>query len=294
MVLPQKPADLYRQSTDVAGICREIVLKTAVTIQDRKYVRCEGWLAIATAHGCVVSTRDVEKIEGGYRAIGEVRKISDGVTVATAEGFVGIDEPVWFGGDVEITGRNGKFTKHYTKRPDYAIRAMAQTRAISRVCRAAFAHVVVLMDAGLQTTPAEEVPDGGFNDHSHAPVQKPAETTAGKPAAPQASPQIRQTAKPATEQKPYVRTPEDNEADCLLIDFNEAFSKEGAATPWHLFICKFKDESGQEMEASTFDEKIGNQLKSMLNTTVTITFKPNLKKLGKFILTSIQPHEVIP
>jgi hypothetical protein len=41
---------------------------------------------------------------------------------------------------------------------------MAQTRAISRACRSAFAHVVVMMDAGLSTTPAEEVPLGGFDD----------------------------------------------------------------------------------------------------------------------------------
>jgi hypothetical protein len=34
---------------------------------------------------------------------------------------------------------------------------MASTRAISCVCRSAFAHVVVLMDAGLMTTPAKEV-----------------------------------------------------------------------------------------------------------------------------------------
>jgi len=34
---------------------------------------------------------------------------------------------------------------------------MAQTRSISRACRSAFAHVVVMMQAGLETTPAEEV-----------------------------------------------------------------------------------------------------------------------------------------
>jgi hypothetical protein len=34
---------------------------------------------------------------------------------------------------------------------------MAQTRAISRVCRSAFAFVVVLIDSDLSTTPAEEI-----------------------------------------------------------------------------------------------------------------------------------------
>jgi hypothetical protein len=34
---------------------------------------------------------------------------------------------------------------------------MAQTRAMSRACRSAFGFVVTLMDAGLETTPAEEM-----------------------------------------------------------------------------------------------------------------------------------------
>ena len=59
--------------------------------------------------------------------------------LATAEGFVGDDEKTW------------------ASRNEFARRAMAQTRAISRACRSAFAFVVVMMDAGLETTPAEEM-----------------------------------------------------------------------------------------------------------------------------------------
>jgi hypothetical protein len=144
----------FRQSTDAAGLCGAIVKQTASNIQGRRYVSVEGWQAIAIAHGCAAGSRDVQKVEGGVRAIGEVRRMDDGQLIATAEGFVGEDEPTWYGGQ----SRN----KTLPKRPDYAIRAMAQTRAISRACRSAFAHVVVMIDAGLQTTPAEEVPEGGF------------------------------------------------------------------------------------------------------------------------------------
>lgn len=159
-------AEVYRASTDAAGLCREIVIKTALEIQGRKYVRVEGWQAIAIAHGCTASAGTVEAIEGGVRATGEIRRMSDGVLIASAEGFVGADEPTWFGGTVVAYGK----TKTLPKRPDYAIRAMAQTRAISRACRSAFAHVVVLIDANLSTTPAEEVPHGGFdNDEAPAP-----------------------------------------------------------------------------------------------------------------------------
>jgi hypothetical protein len=158
-VAVSNPAALARRDTDIAGLCREIVLRTAVNIQGRKYVRVEGWESIAAAHGCVAGCNSVEKIGGGFRAVAELRMVSTGHIITCAEGFVGEDEPTWFGG---VTAKGNVLLK----RPDYAIRAMAQTRAISRVCRSAFAHIVVLMDAGLQTTPAEEVPEEGFEDLS--------------------------------------------------------------------------------------------------------------------------------
>lgn len=146
-----------RQATDVAGACREIVEATAQMIQGKRYVRVEGWQAIANAHGCMASSRDVERVAGGFRCIGEVRRIDTGAVVSTAEGFVGDDEKTW------------------ADRPEYAKRAMCQTRAISRACRSAFAHVVVMMKAGLETTPAEEVPAEGFE---HAKQVTPEEKTA--------------------------------------------------------------------------------------------------------------------
>lgn len=156
-LVPVTNAEVYRASTDAAGLCREIVLKTAQNIQGRKYVKVEGWQAIAVAHGCAASADHVERVndEGmsGFRAIGIVRRMSDGAEIARAEGFLGDDEGMW------------------AKRPVYARRAMVQTRAISRACRSAFAHVVVLIDANLSTTPAEEVPMEGFSDHGPNVIQ---------------------------------------------------------------------------------------------------------------------------
>ncbi|MBO9580311.1 MAG: hypothetical protein J7498_05420 [Sphingobium sp.] len=162
--IEQSNVAAYRASTDAAELCKEIVVATATNIQGRKYVCVEGWQAIAVAHGCAASAHSVERVDGGIRAIGQVRRMSDGTVLAEAEGFVGEDETTWFGG--EQTTKWG--TKNLPKRPDYAIRAMAQTRAISRACRSAFAHVVVMMNANLSTTPAEEVPSGGFEDAQDA------------------------------------------------------------------------------------------------------------------------------
>jgi uncharacterized protein (DUF3820 family) len=147
----------------VAGVCRAIVIETAQQIGkgDKKYVRVEGWQSIAVAHGCVASARDVERLEDGYRCIGEVKRMDNGQVISQAEGFLGDDEPMW------------------ASRPTYAKRAMVQTRAISRACRSAFAHIVVLIDSRLSTTPAEEVPHGGFDDintdkYEPAPKAEPA------------------------------------------------------------------------------------------------------------------------
>jgi hypothetical protein len=141
--------DLMRMSTNAAALCKQVVIAASVTIQGRKHVRVEGWQAIALAHGCVASAGDVTREPDGIKAIGTVRRL-DGRIIATGEGFVGDDEKMW------------------ASRPMFARRAMAQTRAISRACRAAFAHVVVMMNAGLQTSPAEEIE--GYEDERPRPT----------------------------------------------------------------------------------------------------------------------------
>jgi hypothetical protein len=148
----QSIGEVMRRNTDVAGAVRDFAVSEqgSVTIGKKRYPRVETWQAIANAYGLTGSSRDVEPTKTGFRAIGEVRRLSDGVVVATAEGFVGMDEPTWFGG-VDAKG------KQCPKRPEFAIRAMAQTRAISRACRSALAFVVPLIDAGMATTPAEEM-----------------------------------------------------------------------------------------------------------------------------------------
>lgn len=101
-LVPTTNAEAYKASTDAAGLCRDIVIASAMEIQQRRYVKVEGWQAIAIAHGCTGSARDVERVEGGVRAIGEVRRMSDGAVIAEAEGFVGEDEPTWFGGETMV------------------------------------------------------------------------------------------------------------------------------------------------------------------------------------------------
>lgn len=156
------PAELMQRSNACANACTQIVESTAVNIQGKRYIPIEGWQAITTAHGCVLSIEAVtEDEEGNCTATAGVRKIQDGALIATAQGFVGIDETKW------------------KNRPRYARRAMAQTRAMSRAARSAFAHVVVLMGRGFVTTPAEEM------DEPQTPPQPPPTTSPAKPLDPE-------------------------------------------------------------------------------------------------------------
>lgn len=157
--LSREAVGLWRQATDVAGLCKEIVIKTAIDIAGRKYVKVEGWMSIAIAHGFVGAVKSVVATANGVTVVAELRRLSDGFAITSAEGYVGADEPVWYGGRSTKYNKLKKVEEEviYQKRPDYAIRAMAQTRAISRVCRSAFSHVVFLIDANLSTTPAEEM-----------------------------------------------------------------------------------------------------------------------------------------
>jgi hypothetical protein len=158
------PAQEMRLATDVAGICKEIVLRTAVTIEGKKYVRVEGWQSIAAAWGCtpeIISITHTTEPVQGVRAEAVLRRDSDGQILSRAFGFVGKDE------------------QRKASDPNYSNEAMAQTRAVSRVCRHKFAFVVVLMDAGLETTPAEEVPREGFKHKTYdaAPPPPPPPST---------------------------------------------------------------------------------------------------------------------
>ena len=262
---------LYRRSTDAATICRDIVLKTACQISGRKYVKVEGWQAIATAHGCILSARDVVRTAEGWTATGEVRRISDGVVLAVAEGFVGIDEPVWAGG--EGVDKYGK-PKTYPRRAEYACRAMAQTRACSRVARSAFALVVVMMDAGLETTPAEEMQGIPGHDAEEATPAKPS----GPPKAPPTAQNTATAPRDAGKRPPLKNvTPPAKPAD---KDLSLHVTEVPSGVQYSDKAGKTKDQErwnyksiGAGYTLSTYDKVMGNRLDQACEANQQITVR---------------------
>jgi hypothetical protein len=236
-----------RQATEIASICKDIVTKTAQNIQGRRYVRVEGWQSIANAYGCVASAKDVERIETGFRAIGQVRKMDTGVVICEAEGFVGDDERTW------------------AKRDEFAKRAMAQTRAISRACRSAFAFIVTYMDAGLETTPAEEVPAEGFNDgprvithtpHTYKKAATPAPRATDEDIIDVVAERVEPKA-PIRKKQPVAQPPQG--ADYETVTFLKASRKTGTSakgrdwTRWGALVSR----NGSDVWLNTFDENFG-------------------------------------
>lgn len=227
-----KPGALMRHATDVAGVCREIVLKTASTIQGKKFVKVEGWQAIATAHGCCLSIEEViEDPDGNVVVWSAVRRLSDGLILAKGQGFVGADEKTW------------------KNRDRYARRAMAQTRAMSRVARSVFAHVVVLIDANLQTTPAEEMPE---EPSTPPPRNIPTQPTSER--GPQGPPAARKPRAPRIEK--VVQNPAELD---FLIECKKAFVNRANATgmPWAWW--KYCVDNAWLLESEPLEDMINNQ-----------------------------------
>src|SRR5688500_9823604 len=90
----EKASALMGRATDVATVCKAVVLNLAVDIKGKRYLPVEAWTTIAAAYGCVATIREVAEEERGVKAVAELRR-HDGTVLATAEGFVGLDEPTW-------------------------------------------------------------------------------------------------------------------------------------------------------------------------------------------------------
>jgi hypothetical protein len=139
-VIDSDPAEVVARGNNTAKACKAIILQNTMQLQGKRWVKAEGWQALAAACGYSPRIDVVEELANGdIRAMCSLIRLSDGEVVASAEGYIGTDETMW------------------KSRPRYAKRAMAQTRATSRACRSALAWIIPLLDAGLETTPAEEV-----------------------------------------------------------------------------------------------------------------------------------------
>jgi len=142
--------EIARKANALAAVIKK--QKLDVSISGRRYVRVEGWTCLGTLCGVHPIVAWTKQLENGYEARAEARTL-DGRLVGAAEAVCLRSERSW------------------ATRDDYALKSMAQTRAVSKALRGPLGFVMAM--AGFEATPAEEVPAGGFAEAEVAPA-KPA------------------------------------------------------------------------------------------------------------------------
>lgn len=139
------PVEIIARATEVAKALSEVLKAQGLTnrINNKDYVRVEGWTLCGTMLGVFPVVEWTRQIEDGWEARVEART-KDGAIVGAAEAECLRSEKEW--------GPNPSRGK---PKDDYAVRSMAQTRAISKALRAPLGFIVSL--AGFEATPAEEM-----------------------------------------------------------------------------------------------------------------------------------------
>jgi hypothetical protein len=150
------PAEVVSRAAVVATALADLVRKQnlIVRIGQSDHVRVEGWTLLGSMLGVfpvVEWTRQVLRDEQpfGWEARVEARTRA-GEIVGAAEAECLRDENPWSFAPVN------KYGKASPPRDDYALRSMAQTRAVSKALRLPLGFVMQL--AGFDPTPAEEMP----------------------------------------------------------------------------------------------------------------------------------------
>jgi hypothetical protein len=147
------PTAALQRMTEIAkelvGVVRQQHL--AVKIGQTEYLKVEAWTTLGGMTGIVPIVMWSKPLEqGGWEARVEARTL-DGRLVGAAESMCSRSEATW------------------AKREEYALRSMAQTRAISRALRSPLGQIVQL--GGYSATAAEEMPA----EEKPAPKRKPKE-----------------------------------------------------------------------------------------------------------------------
>jgi hypothetical protein len=134
-----EPEEVVAKASSVASTLAEVIRKQklASQISGREHVRVEGWTLLGSMLGVFPVVVWTRKLDNGWEARVEART-RDGSVIGAAEAECLTTEKLW------------------SKRDDYALRSMAQTRATSKALRGPLGFVMTL--AGFDATPAEEMP----------------------------------------------------------------------------------------------------------------------------------------
>lgn len=150
----EDPVEIIRRASETADALAAVLRdrKLTTNIGGKDHVRVEGWTLLGTMLGVFPVVEWTRAVDDGWEARVEARTLA-GQVVGAAEAECLRTERLWKGRD------------------DYALRSMAQTRAVSKALRGPLGFVVTL--AGYEATPAEEMPAGGFQEERVVEGPKP-------------------------------------------------------------------------------------------------------------------------
>lgn len=134
------PRAVVARATEHANALAEVIQAKQLfkQIGAKNHVLVEAWTMLGSMLGVFPVVVWTRKLEDGWEARVEARTLKGNV-VGAAEASCTRTENTW------------------KNRDDYALRSMAQTRATSKALRGPLGFVIVL--AGFNATPAEEIPD---------------------------------------------------------------------------------------------------------------------------------------
>lgn len=145
--------ELVERASEIAKRLADIIDKAQLfsNIQNRKFVKVEGWTTLGAMLGIVpVEESSVRLEDGSYEATVKLVRSRDGQVVGRASAVCGMDE-IW------------------GKRPDYQRKSMAATRATGKAYRLGLSWIMVM--AGYDPTPAEEMEPSGSKEAAAAVAQ---------------------------------------------------------------------------------------------------------------------------
>jgi hypothetical protein len=143
------PAAMVEKAAAIATVLSDIIEKQKLYTSmqgGRKHVQVEGWNTLGTFLG--ISPKEewvTENPDGSFTASVELINNKTGLVVGRATHICG-----------DVTDGN------WHKRPSYAKRSMAVTRATGKAFRLSYSWIMKL--AGYEATPAEEIPEDKRSD----------------------------------------------------------------------------------------------------------------------------------
>lgn len=165
------PVEVVKAAAKVADALRDILARQGLTtiISGRQHVRVEGWQTVGSMLGVFAVKEWVEELpwpEPVPQAIAQQKERGLSFGYKASYRAQRTDGAVVGGGEADCK----RTERTWSTRDDYAIKNMAQTRAMSRALRAPLGFIVTM--AGYESTPAEEMPPDAGDQYQYGPAMK--------------------------------------------------------------------------------------------------------------------------